>query len=181
MRIRFKTTDRPKAVAKTLQRSMEFLGDAVTLCTAQSLVAAIYGYRDWRELNVEAGKFDQSPADEQLSDGDGEERKRFQVAKLVSKGCLPHHAAYLVTTIRPTASKTAHFADIADVHAYFDDLKDLIGAVGYRLYAQGEMHGAVEYRIGGEWQRDPIRRTHIADWILTVDPTLGGISAVSVM
>lgn len=178
MRIYFKSTERPKAIAKTLQRSMEFLGKTVTLSAAKAIVASMYGYRDWRELDAEAGRQGQSPPDGELDQGEREAREQFQIAKLTMGGCSAEHAAYLVRTIRPTAAEKPDFSDLLAVYDHFENLNSLIGATGYRLYANGDMHGVVAYRLGREWRSDPVRRTHIADFVLSRDPTLGGISAV---
>jgi hypothetical protein len=178
MRIHFSSIARPKAVAKKLKASLSFLGHAHHLSIAQGLVARMYGYRDWHELESAIGVVSRSLDDEDLSETQVDARREYQVMRLVDGGIPLNMASYAVRVIGPTARRCVPFFDLHEAFRFFTDLNNLIGATGFRFYTREAGAGTVVFRMNGKWMEDPIRRQENADQINELQPDCAGISSV---
>ncbi len=178
MRINFSSSVRPKSVAKKLKASLSFLGNSIKLSEAQKLTAHLYGYRSWYELHAAIGTFPQSEDDQQLAATVVAARSNYQVARLNEAGVPLNMAAYAVKVIGPTASQGAKFSSLVDAQGFFEELRDLIGATGFRFYTRGAGCGALTFRRAGKWVEDPIRRIGNAEQINKIDPCCAGLSAI---
>lgn len=180
MRTHFNNLARPKAIAKTMAKSLEFLGKKTTLSNCQKIVASMYGYRNWYELSLGISRHGESAPDECVAQSEREKRYEYQRSKLILAGISENHTDYLLKTIRPTACEALVFTKIREFCHHFDEMMNFLEADGYRFHAQGGDQGAVYYRFKRDWKLDPIRRMNIAEKLLEFYPDTGCISAANI-
>lgn len=178
MRIHFSSLDRPKAVAKKLKASLSFLGTPMRLSQAQEQAALLYGYISWHELRTSIGTLPRSPDDEELTASLVVARREYQVAKLVDAGIPLNQATYAIKMIAPTSGNCVPFCSFDDAQAFFEELRELVGATGFRFYTREADIGKLAFRISGRWISDPIRRLQSAEQLNELYPWCAGLSAV---
>jgi hypothetical protein len=100
MRIHFKSTKRPLAIAKRLRRELRAAQVDVSLGRAQAVTAELYGYADWHELDQLAGMEVESLDDDKAGPEVALQRLNHQIlvlAKLVDR----NRAKEILLKIRP--------------------------------------------------------------------------------
>ncbi|MCZ7862639.1 hypothetical protein O9X98_14785 [Agrobacterium salinitolerans] len=95
-----------KNVAKNVKGFLETLGYDVKLSQAQTLVASLYGYKDWHELEVSVNPgFPVGPVDSQLSLEAAAARRDRHLGVLRGFGIAPHAANLVLDKCAPTAGQ----------------------------------------------------------------------------
>jgi hypothetical protein len=105
-RFHLQSVRHPKNVAKNIKGFLETLGYEVKLSQAQTLVAALYGYNDWHDLenSVHPGK-PVGPVDSQLSPQAAAARRDRHLKTLHDFGIAPHASVLVIDKCAPTAGQ----------------------------------------------------------------------------
>jgi hypothetical protein len=105
-RFHLQSVRHPKNVAKNIKGFLETLGYEVKLSQAQALVAALYGYNDWHDLenSVHPGK-PVGPVDSQLSPQAAAARRDRHLKTLRDFGIAPHASVLVIDKCAPTAGQ----------------------------------------------------------------------------
>ncbi|MBY3433611.1 hypothetical protein HFN89_05560 [Rhizobium laguerreae] len=95
-----------KNVAKNIQGFLETLGYDIKLSQTQGLVASLYGYKDWHDLEVSVNPgLPVGPVDSQLSPEAVASRRDRQLKTLHDFGIAPHASVLTIDKCAPTAGQ----------------------------------------------------------------------------
>jgi hypothetical protein len=95
-----------KNVAKNIKGFLKTLGYDIKLSQTQGLVAALYGYKDWHQLEVCVNPgLPVGPVDSQLSPQAVAERRDRHLKTLHGFGIAPHASVLVIDKCAPTAGQ----------------------------------------------------------------------------
>jgi hypothetical protein len=120
MRFSISSAERPKAIARALKKALDGSPHARGYSDCLNLVAEIYGYRTWRELQASLGQDTPSPYDQDLTQDARDARRQHQIGVLVGRGFSTEFATAVIDRIGPTSRSDAATARPAQnlLHTY---------------------------------------------------------------
>ena len=129
MRFSVTSAERPKSIARAIQRALKTSAQARSYSQCLELIARLYGYRSWRELEAGIGTAPASPPDHACSPDERAERRAFQEAALREAGFAFDEARALLDAVGPTSGK----AETSWTEAAAQNVSDSVANVHTRL------------------------------------------------
>jgi hypothetical protein len=162
VRIHMTNLERAKAVSKRMKQSLEPFEPSIKLSRCQALVARMFGYADWHELNKSHALAQPTLDDEFIPKSQCAERSGTFIARLIECGIDANIARYLVEALHPTSERPAHHHTSESFLNHLSTLLDPFRADSFWLGCEGKMLGTVSYRQGGRMHNFPLRRPDLA-------------------